>query len=70
MRPARSQLLNRPAAGCRIGRTPFVVRMEGGHRDHPDAFNARLQADGYWVFAGGLQPGTTATFVDGRASSR
>src|SRR5262245_60773029 len=31
-----------------------------------DVFNAQLQADGYWVFAGGLaSPGTT-TVVDGR----
>lgn len=29
------------------------------------AFNDRLQAEGYWVFAGGLQPATTATVVDG-----
>ena len=31
-----------------------------------NAFNESLQARGYWVFAGGLQPGTTATVVDGR----
>ena len=30
------------------------------------AFNEKLQAEGYWLFAGGLQPGTTATVVDGR----
>jgi hypothetical protein len=29
------------------------------------AFNDKLQAEGYWVFAGGLQPATTATVVDG-----
>lgn len=28
-------------------------------------FNARLQADGYLVFVGGLLPATTATVVDG-----
>lgn len=28
-------------------------------------FNDRLKEQGYWVFAGGLQPGTTATVVDG-----
>ena len=33
------------------------------------AFNDRLKAQGYWVFAGGLQPGTTATVVDGRGDS-
>ncbi|HET8602481.1 MAG TPA: YciI family protein [Marmoricola sp.] len=30
------------------------------------AFNEKLRADGYWVFAGGLQPVSTATVVDGR----
>lgn len=30
------------------------------------AFNGRLRAGGYWVFAGGLQPVSTATVVDGR----
>ena len=33
------------------------------------AFNDRLRADGYWVFAGGLQPASTATVVDGRGGS-
>ncbi len=33
------------------------------------AFNDQLHADGYWVFAGGLQPGTTATVVDGRGET-
>jgi len=32
-----------------------------------DAFNERLQAEGHWVFAGGLaSPSTAATVVDGR----
>ncbi len=30
------------------------------------AFNERLQAEGYWVFADGLAPATTATVVDGQ----
>jgi len=30
------------------------------------AFNDKLHADGYWVFAGGLQSASTATVVDGR----
>ena len=30
------------------------------------AFNDKLKADGYWVFAGGLEPATTATVVDGQ----
>jgi hypothetical protein len=32
-----------------------------------DAFNDRLVADGYWVFAGGLSEPTTATVIDSRA---
>jgi hypothetical protein len=31
-----------------------------------NAFNEKLRADGYWVFAGGLQPASTATVVDGQ----
>ena len=33
------------------------------------AFNEKLKADGYWVFAGGLEPATTATVVDGQGST-
>ena len=31
-----------------------------------DAFNDRLEADGHWVFAGGLGEPTTATVIDNR----
>ncbi len=31
-----------------------------------DVFNDKLQADGHWVFAGGLGAASTATVVDGR----
>ena len=31
-----------------------------------DVFNDRMQADGHWVFAGGLAAPSTATVVDGR----
>lgn len=31
-----------------------------------DAFNEQMQADGHWVFAGGLASPSTATVVDGR----
>ena len=31
------------------------------------AFNKQMQADGHWVFAGGLASPATATVVDGRA---
>lgn len=30
------------------------------------AFNDKVRADGYWVFAGGLEPVSTATVVDGQ----
>jgi hypothetical protein len=33
------------------------------------AFNEQLKADGYWVFAGGLQPADTATVVDGQGDT-
>ena len=33
------------------------------------AFNDKLHADGYWVFAGGLQPASTATVVDGQGET-
>jgi hypothetical protein len=32
-----------------------------------DAFNERLQAEGHWVFAGGLAPPSSATVIDNRA---
>ena len=31
-----------------------------------DVFNEGLQADGHWVFAGGLGPPSTATVIDDR----
>ena len=31
-----------------------------------DAFNDRLRAEGYWVFAGGLAVPSTATVIDNR----
>lgn len=32
-------------------------------------FNDRLHAEGYWVFAGGLEEGATATVVDGQGDT-
>jgi hypothetical protein len=32
-----------------------------------DAFNDRLQAEGHWVFAGGLGSPSTATVIDNRS---
>ena len=34
-----------------------------------DAFNARLQAEGHWVFAGGLGSPSTATVIDNRGGA-
>jgi hypothetical protein len=33
------------------------------------AFNDKLRAEGYWVFAGGLQSASTATVVDGQGET-
>jgi hypothetical protein len=44
--------------------TPDLATAEEGAAI--DAFNAQLQADGHWVFAGGLASPSTATVVDGR----
>ena len=33
------------------------------------AFNDQLKAEGYWVFAGGLESASTATVVDGRGGT-
>jgi hypothetical protein len=34
-----------------------------------DVFNDQLQADGYWVFAGGLNAPSTATVIDNRGGA-
>jgi hypothetical protein len=34
-----------------------------------DTFNNKLRADGYWVYAGGLKPASTATVVDGQGDT-
>lgn len=33
------------------------------------AFNDKLQADGHWIFAGGLASASTATVVDGQGET-
>jgi hypothetical protein len=33
------------------------------------AFNDELKASGHWLFAGGLQPASTATVVDGQGET-
>jgi hypothetical protein len=41
---------------------PSEEAMQQAYKD-VDALNATLQAEGVWVFAGGLHPATTATVV-------
>ena len=56
-----------PAEQKEYGNYPSQEAMDQAMAD-TDAFNQRLQQDGYWVFADGLAPATTATVVDGQAS--
>ena len=35
---------------------------------HIDAFNEKLQNNGYWITAAGIQPGAKATLIDNRAN--
>jgi hypothetical protein len=42
--------------------TPSPDEMQQAYKD-VDVFNAELQAQGAWVFAGGLHPADTATVV-------
>ena len=55
--------------------TQYMLSVIHGELDYNDeemsriaagveAFNAKLQADGSWVFAGGLEPPSAATMVD------
>ncbi|MGA7417823.1 MAG: YciI family protein [Acidimicrobiales bacterium] len=45
--------------------TPAPEVIQGAY-ERVDAFNKLLQAEGAWVFAGGLHPPTTATVVQVR----
>jgi len=54
-----------PAERSEFGDYGSKEAMEQAFAD-TGAFNDRLQAEGYFVFAGGLQPAGTATVVDGR----
>ena len=49
------------------GNYPSAEAMRQAMAD-TDAFNHQLQQDGYWVFADGLAPATTATVVDGQGA--
>ena len=57
-----------PAERNEFGNYPSREDMEQAFAD-TGAFNDKLKADGYWVFAGGLEPADTATVVDGQGAS-
>jgi hypothetical protein len=57
-----------PAAMNEYGNYGSKEEMEQAFAD-TGAFNDQLKADGYWVFAGGLEPATTATVVDGQGET-
>ena len=57
-----------PAEMNEFGNYGSREEMEVAHAA-TGAFNDKLHADGYWVFAGGLQPVSTATVVDGQGES-
>jgi hypothetical protein len=54
-----------PAELGEFGNYPDQESMAQAMAD-TSAFNERLQAQGHWVFAGGLASAATATVVDGR----
>lgn len=51
-----------------FGDYPSEEAMEQAFAD-TGAFNEQLKAEGYWVFAGGLEPASTATVVDGQGET-
>ncbi len=54
-----------PAERTEYGNYPTKEDMLQAFRD-TGAFNDKLQAEGYFVYADGLAPATTATVVDGQ----
>lgn len=54
-----------PAEYNEYGNYPSEEAMTQAYAD-TGAFNQRLRDEGYWVFADGLSPATTATVVDGQ----
>ncbi len=54
-----------PAEPTEFGNYPSKEAMLQAFAD-TGAFNERLQRDGHFVFADGLEPATTATTVDGQ----
>jgi hypothetical protein len=57
-----------PAERNEFGNYGSKAEMEAAYAATGE-FNEKLRADGYWVFAGGLQPGSTATVVDGQGET-
>ena len=56
-----------PAEYKEYGNYPSEEAMKQALAD-TGVFNQRLQEEGYWVFADGLGPATTATVVDGQGA--
>ncbi|MET7671661.1 YciI family protein [Micromonospora luteifusca] len=56
-----------PAERAEVGTDPAEEAVLRTFADS-DAFNERLQRDGHFVFADGLEPATTATTVDGQGT--
>ena len=54
-----------PAEAVEFGNYPSEEAMKQSFAD-TGVFNDRLREQGYWVFADGLAPPTTATVVDGQ----
>ncbi len=57
-----------PAEMGEFGSYGSQEEMEQAFAD-TGAFNDRLKAAGYWVFAGGLESAATATVVDGQGET-
>ena len=57
-----------PAEGGEFGNYGSKEEMEEAFAE-TGRFNDKLHDAGYWVFAGGLQPATTATVVDGQGEA-
>jgi hypothetical protein len=57
-----------PAEHTESGTYPSPEAMQEAFAD-TGAFNERLQRDAHFIFAGGLEPPTTATTVDGQGEN-
>ncbi len=56
-----------PAETNEYGGYPSEEAMNEAMKE-TGVFNERLQEEGYWVYANGLEPATTATVVDGQGA--